>query len=190
MRLWFLNCNSLPCDSGIQYKYRTCQVPKFRGVNDCQGSTQKDQACNTHACPSEKNKKRPLQIRIFYPPSYLLGIKAIFWKTNDEWYADMADYDDAKGIQLYIQNRMYTRLEVGIWWDTISYLGMTFFRKRLVQPRSMVRVLDQTHQWPQWPWLGQRHGRPLPRASQGYVGPMLELSRSLFRRHRSVHIVF
>ena len=89
-------------------------MPKFRGVNDCQGSTQKDQACNTHLCPSEKNKKRPLQIRIFYPPSYLLGIKAIFWKTNDEWYADMADYDDAKGIQLYIQNRMYTRLEVGI----------------------------------------------------------------------------
>ena len=53
MRPSYANCNSLPCDSGIQYKYRTCQVPKFRGVNDCQGSTQKDQACNTQACPSE-----------------------------------------------------------------------------------------------------------------------------------------
>ena len=50
----------------------------------------------------------------FITPSYLPGIKAIFWKTNDEWYADMADQDDDKGIQLYIQNRMQNKLEQGI----------------------------------------------------------------------------
>ena len=36
----------------------------------------------------------------------------------------MADYDDAKGIQLYIQNRKFTRLEVGwIYWETTLFLS-------------------------------------------------------------------
>ena len=47
------------CETGTQTRTRTCTNPEPQyGGADCAGTAKETQNCNTHPCPSKKNRLR------------------------------------------------------------------------------------------------------------------------------------